>query len=51
MSRLPPLLYRLARASAWARAIGKLGGGNALPIVRRARNRYIMRVVGRILRR
>ena len=44
------LLYRLARASAWGRAFGKLAGGNPLPLTRRVRNRAIMRVVGRFLR-
>jgi hypothetical protein len=44
------LLYRIARAAAWARAGALAAQGRPLPLMRRIRNRPIMRVVGRALR-
>jgi hypothetical protein len=45
------ILYRIARAAAWGRAIGKLAAGNPRPLVRRVRNRYVYRAVGSALRK
>jgi hypothetical protein len=44
-------LYRLARAAAWGRAIGKLASGNPLPLARRVRNKFIFRALGPWLRK
>jgi hypothetical protein len=44
-------LYRLARAAAWGRAIGRAAGGNPRALGRRIRNRPIYALLGRLLRR
>jgi hypothetical protein len=45
------LLYRIARAAAWGRAISRAASGNPRALVRRIRNRPIYSLLGRILRR
>ncbi len=42
--------YQLARAMRWGEVIGKALGGNAKPLAKRIRNKYIMKGVGRFLR-
>jgi len=44
------LLYRIARAAAWGRAIGKLASGNARPVAKRVRNRVYFKAFGRFFR-
>jgi hypothetical protein len=45
------LLYRIARAAAWGRAIGKLASGNPSPIAKRVRNKYVYyKLLSRLLR-
>lgn len=44
------LLYRIARAAAWGRAIGKLVGGNPKPLAKRIRNKVYFRIFGRYLK-
>jgi hypothetical protein len=48
---LTSLLFKAARLSAWTRAISKLAGGNAKPLLRRVRNKALFRVIGPILRK
>jgi hypothetical protein len=43
------LLYRLARAAAWARAGSLAAQGRPLPLLRRIRNKQIIRVIGPLL--
>lgn len=45
------MLYRIARAAAWGRAIGKLASGNPKPLLRRTRNRLLYaRILSRLFR-
>jgi hypothetical protein len=44
------LLYRIARAAAWGRAVGKLMSGNPAPIAKRVRNKIYFRMFGRFLK-
>jgi hypothetical protein len=44
-------LYRLARALAWGRAIGRAAGGRPGSLAKRVRNRYILGKLGPWLRR
>jgi hypothetical protein len=44
------LLYRIARAAAWGRAIGKLAAGNPKPIGKRLRNKLYFKAFGRFLK-
>ncbi|MBC5800881.1 MAG: hypothetical protein GIX03_12160 [Candidatus Eremiobacteraeota bacterium] len=48
---LTSFLYRLARSAAWGRAVGRAATGHPRALYRRVRNREIMRVVGRWLRK
>jgi hypothetical protein len=45
------LLYRLARAAAWGRALGRLAGGHPGALLRRVRNRAILTRLGPWLRK
>jgi len=44
-------LYRLARAAAWGRALGRAAAGNPAALAKRIRNRAIMGIVGPFLRK
>lgn len=45
-------LYGLARAARWARVVSQAAQGNPTPLLRRVRNREILRkMVGPILRK
>jgi hypothetical protein len=45
------LLYRLARAAAWGRAIGRAATGRPGSLVKRVRNRMILTRLGPWLRK
>lgn len=47
---LVSFLYRLARGAAWGRAIGRAAAGNPTALLKRVRNRFVYRAVGRFLR-
>jgi len=44
-------LYRLARALAWGRALGRAAGGNPNALFRRLRNRAVLTWLGPWLRK
>lgn len=45
------MLYRLARAAAWGRAIGRAASGRPGSLLKRARNRVILGKIGPWLRK
>jgi hypothetical protein len=44
-------LFRIARLSAWSRAIGRAATGRPGALARRVRNRPLYKIVGRIARK